>query len=190
MTWQIDPAHTSITISVKHMMITTVRGMFALVDGEMNVDEQHPADSHVKVRIDAASVNTGNEQRDQHLRSADFLDVEKYPYITFESTSLERIDDDDFKLHGDLTIRDTTRPITLDAEFHGIVPNLQGGRRAAFSAETKIQREEWGLTWNVALEHGAWLVAKDLKVEIDIAAVEPAEEAAEAEHELAGSTSR
>jgi len=174
MPWSIDPAHTSITVSAKHMMVTTVRGTFAIADGEIHVDAEHPEDSRVSVRIDAASVSTGNEQRDGHLRSPDFLDVEKYPYITFESTAIDRHGEEDFVLRGNLTIRDQTHAVDLDGEFHGIVRDWQGMERAAFSATATIPREEWGLTWNVALEQGGWLVGKDLKVEIDLAAVQEA----------------
>jgi polyisoprenoid-binding protein YceI len=180
MTWQIDLAHSNVTLAVKHMMVTTVRGTLTIADGTLDIDEEHPERSTVEVRLDAASINTGMEARDAHLRSADFLDAETFPHLTFRSTAIEK-HRDDHRLHGELTIRDVTRPVTLDLEFGGVVPNLQGGRRAAFNATTKINREDFGLTWNVALEQGGWLVGKEIKVEIDIAAVDQVEQIAEQE---------
>jgi polyisoprenoid-binding protein YceI len=180
MTWQIDLAHSNVTLAVKHMMVTTVRGTLAIADGTLDIDGEHPERSTVEVRLDAASINTGLEARDAHLRSADFLDAQTFPYLTFRSTAIET-HRDDHRLHGELTIRDVTRPVTLDLEFGGVVPNLQGGRRAAFNATTKINREDFGLTWNVALEQGGWLVGKEIKVEIDIAAVDQVEQIAEQE---------
>jgi len=171
MTWELDPAHSSVAFSTKHMMVTTVRGTIAIDEASIDFDEEHPERSSVEVRLSAASVDTGQAARDQHLSSADFLDAETYPYLTFRSTSVERRGDDDLVLKGDLTIRDVTRPVELEAELDGIVANLQGGRRAAFSASTKINREDWGLTWNVGLETGGWLVGKELKIEIDLALV-------------------
>lgn len=173
MTWQLDSAHSSVTLAVKHMMVTTVRGSMAIEDATLNIDEEHPEQSTIAVRLNAGSINTGMATRDAHLRSPDFLDAEQFPYLTFQSTSIQQRGDD-YKLHGDLTIRDVTRPVILDLEFGGVVPNLQGGRRAAFSARTKINRENFGLTWNVALEQGGWLVSKEIKIAIDLAAVDAA----------------
>jgi polyisoprenoid-binding protein YceI len=171
MTWELDPAHSSVTFSTKHMMVTTVRGTIAIEDASVDFDEEHPERSSVEVRLSAASVDTGQAARDQHLRSVDFLDAETFPFLTFRSTSVKPVGDGEFVLNGDLTIRDVTRPVELEAELGGIVANLQGGRRAAFSASTKINREDWGLTWNVGLETGGWLVGKELKIEIDLALV-------------------
>jgi polyisoprenoid-binding protein YceI len=173
MTWEIDTSHSGVTFSAKHMMVTTVRGTMAIADATLDFDEQHPERSSVTARIDTASIDTRSQPRDAHLRSPDFLDVEQYPTIEFRSRSVER-SGGSWKLHGDLTIRGATHPVVLDAEFHGVQPNLQGGRRAAFSATTTIDREDWGLTWNVALEQGGWLVSKAIRIEIDLAAVEPA----------------
>jgi polyisoprenoid-binding protein YceI len=136
------------------------------------------------VRLDAASINTGVEPRDAHLRSADFLDAQAFPYITFRSLAIDK-HRDDHRLHGELTIRDVTRPVTLDLEFNGVVPNMQGGRRASFGATTKINREDFGLTWNVALEQGGWLVGKEIKIEIDLAAIDAVEVGAAEEVESA-----
>jgi len=175
MTWQLDPAHSAITVSAKHMMVSTVRAALAIRELDIAFDPEAPEGSRVSAVLDAASINTGVEARDAHLRSADFLDAETYPTITFRSTGIERRGDR-WQLHGDLTIRDVTRPVTLDAEIGGLVPDMRGGRRAAFSAFAKIPREDWGLTWNVALESGGWLVSKQFTVEIDLAVVEPAAE--------------
>lgn len=174
MTWQIDLAHSNVSLAVKHMMVTTVRGSMAIKDGTLDIDEQHPERSTVEVRLDAASINTGVQPRDVHLRSADFLDAETFPHLTFRSLAIDKRGDD-HRLHGDLTIRDVTRPVALDLEFGGVVPNMQGGRRAAFSATTKINREDFGLTWNMALEQGGWLVGKEIRIEIDLAAVDAVE---------------
>lgn len=176
--WKLDAAHSQIAFAVKHMMVTTVRGRFDRFEVDVDLDETDPTKSSVVARIDAASINTGADGRDQHLRSADFFDAAQYPEITFRSSRIER-HGDDAKVFGDLTIRGETRPVTLDVEFNGIVPNMQGGRRAAFEATTKLSRKQWGLNWNVALESGGWLVSDDIKVEIDAAFVQAAEEKAE-----------
>lgn len=175
MTWTLDAAHSAVTFSAKHMMITTVRGSMKIADVDLRLDPADPTSSSVRVSLDAASIDTGQEARDQHLRSADFLQTDEHPTIEFRSTSVERTGDDRGRLHGDLTIRGVTRPVVLDAEFGGIVPNMQGGQRAAFSATTRINREDFGLTWNVALEQGGWLVSKEIKIELDLAIVAPTE---------------
>ena len=186
MTWTLDAAHSAVTFTAKHMMVTTVRGTLPIVDLDLDFRPDDAAGSSVRVTLDAAGIVTGQAGRDQHLRSADFLDAEHFPTIEFRSTAVRRVGEDDVMIDGELTIRGVTRPVTLDAEFAGIVPNLQGGRRAAFSATTKIDREDFGLTWNVALEQGGWLVGKEIKIEIDLA-VTAADEvpAAEAEREPA-----
>ena len=168
MTWTLDPAHSAVTFTAKHMMVTTVRGTLPILDLDLDFRPDDPAASSVQVTLDAAGIVTGQAGRDQHLRSADFLETEQFPTIEFRSTSVRRVGDD-VAIEGDLTIRGVTRPVVLDAEFAGIVPNLQGGRRAAFSATTKINREDVGLTWNVALEQGGWLVGKEIKIAIDLA---------------------
>jgi polyisoprenoid-binding protein YceI len=178
MTWTLDPAHSSVTFSVKHMMVTTVRGTMNIKDFELDFDPDDLVRSSVRLSLDAASIDTGQEQRDGHLRSPDFLDVEKYPTIDFASAKIEP-DGDDYKIHGELTIHGTTRPVVLDAEYGGTVRNMQGGTSAGFSATTKINREEFGLTWNVALEQGGWLVGKDIKIEVDLEVVSAAEQVAE-----------
>lgn len=173
MTWNFDPSHSSVNFSVRHMMLTTVRGRFTDVRLDVNFLPEQPAQSSVRAVLAATSVDTDQEARDQHLRSADFLDAATYPEITFVSTAV-RPRGEQYQLDGDLTLHGITRPVTLDVTFEGIAANMQGGRRAAFSATTKISRQDWGLTWNVGLEAGGWLVSDEIKVDIDIALVEPA----------------
>jgi polyisoprenoid-binding protein YceI len=170
-TWTIDTAHTQVDFSAKHMMISTVRGHFAGIDGTIELDEADLVNSSVVVAIDASTVDTGMGQRDAHLRSADFFAVETYPKITFRSTKIERAGDG-YRITGDLTIKDVTRPVVLEAEYLGVVTSMQGGRHAGFAATTRLNREDWGLTWNVGLESGGWLVGKDITLTIDAAADE------------------
>lgn len=170
--WTIDAAHTDILFSAKHMMVTTVRGTFREVEGTLLLDEAEPTRSSAEIRIAAASLESGNQQRDGHLRSADFFDAENHPWITFRSTSIEHRSGDDYRISGDMTIRETTRPITFDATFLGFYAGMQGTRRVALSARTKINRKDWGLGWNVAIEAGGWLVGEDVKIEIEVAADE------------------
>jgi polyisoprenoid-binding protein YceI len=179
-TWNLDTTHTDVIFAAKHMMVTTVRGKFGTVSGSLQLDPENPTAATGSFTIDAASLNTGVEQRDGHLRSPDFFDVEKYPEITFVSTAVVAKGDDDYAVTGDLTIRGTTRPVTLDVEYLGLFVSMGGARRAGFHATTKINREDWGLTWNVGLEAGGWLVGKDVKLEIDLAVEEAAAVVAEA----------
>lgn len=184
MNWTIDPAHSSVTFSAKHMMVTTVRGSMKIRDFDLDFDPNDLAASSVRVVLDAASIDTNQQMRDDHLRSADFLDVATYPELTFRSTEIAPKGGDDYEIRGDLTIRGTTRPVVLKAEYAGTVTNMQGGKSAGFSATTKIDREDFGLTWNVALEQGGWLVGKEIKIEIDLEVMSAATDvAAEAEAE-------
>jgi len=172
-TWVLDPAHTMIEFSGKHMMFTTVKGRFGTFSGTIHLDEQHPQRSSVEVEIDAASLDTRTEMRDNHLRSADFLHVEEHPQITFTSTRLELPAGApvrpglEFKVVGDLTIRGTTREVVLDAEFSGEGTGPFGNQIKAFTAKTKFNRKDFGLAWNVALETGGWLVGDEIKIEIE-----------------------
>jgi polyisoprenoid-binding protein YceI len=172
--FNLDTTHTGVTFSTKHMMVTTVRGKFTAVDGVLNLDLENPASSSGSFTVEAASIDTGVEQRDGHLRSADFFNAEAYPTLRFTSTRVEAKGGDDYRVTGDLTIKDVTRPVTFDVEFLGLYTSMAGARRAGFHATTKINREDFGLTWNVALESGGWLVGKEIKIEIDVAAEEPA----------------
>lgn len=165
-TWTIDPAHSAVEFSVRHMMITTVRGRFAKVSGTLVLDEADVTRSKVEVEIDADSIDTREEKRDAHLRSADFFEVEKYPKLTFVSRRVER-SGDGLKVTGDLTIRDTTKEVVLDVEDLGRVKDPWGGERASFSATGKLQRSDYGLTWNQALEAGGVLVSEDVKLMIE-----------------------
>jgi polyisoprenoid-binding protein YceI len=183
MTWTLDPVHSAVTFSVKHMMVTTVRGGMQIRDFDLDFDPDDLAASSVRVSMDVASINTGQEMRDNHLRSADFFDAGRFPTIEFVSTRIEP-DGGDYRIHGDLSIRGVTRPIVLDAEYAGTVPNMKGGRSAGFSARTRIDREDFGLTWNVALESGGVMVSKDVKIEIDLEVVS-AEQSAEARADVA-----
>src|SRR5438105_2004736 len=160
-TWKIDPSHTNVEFSAKHLMIATVRGRISNVEGSIYADERNPANSSVEVSLKAATLDTRIDQRDQHLRSADFLDVEKFPDITFNSTRVEG-KKDEFKLYGDLTIRGTTKPIVLDVTFEGRTKDPWGGERIGFSARGKIDRREFGLTWNQALETGGVVVGNEI----------------------------
>lgn len=165
-TWNLDPAHSRANFSARHMMVTTVRGGFDKLSGTLEFDPKNPQASSVNATIEAASINTGVGDRDNHLRSADFLDVENYPTITFKSTNVKVTGDDSADVTGDLTIRGVTRPVTLKVEFLGESSGM-GTERAGFEATTKINREEFGLTWNVALETGGVLVGKDITLNID-----------------------
>jgi polyisoprenoid-binding protein YceI len=165
-TWTLDPTHSSIEFSAKHLMITTVKGRFGEVEGKLSANEQSLGSSSVEVTIKAASIDTRTEQRDQHLRSADFLDVENFPAVSFKSTKVEGTKEK-FKLTGDLTIRGTTRPVTLDVTYEGAGKDPWGGQRIAFLATGKIDRREFGLVWNQSLEAGGVLVSNDIKLQID-----------------------
>jgi len=179
MNWQLDKAHTNVSFSVKHMMVANVRGSFEVAAATIDVDEQNPEQSKVVALIDAASVNTGEAQRDGHLRSADFFDAETFPHLRFESTSV-RVDGDDVKIIGNLTIRDVTREVELKGEYEGPLVDLWGNRRSGFEVETTINREDFGLTWNQALEAGGVLVGKKVKIGIEAEIVEQAKEQAAA----------
>lgn len=166
--WKFDPTHSALTITARHLMVTKVRGTFEEMDVHVVVAEE-PRDSTVEVVAKTASVTTGVADRDGHLRSPDFLDVENYPTITFRSTGITP-DGDGWKLSGDLTIRDVTKPVTFDLSFDGSAQDPYGNTKAAFTAAGEIDREDWGLTWNVPLEGGGVLVSKRFGVEFDIQA--------------------
>jgi len=167
-TWKIDPAHTDVAFSAKHMMVTTVRGKFDQVEGEISLDENDPTAASGEIRIAAASLSTGFDARDQHLRSADFFDAGTSPWIVATVRKIAP-KGDDYVVTADVTIRGITKPVTFEAEINGIVPGMRGGRHAGFHLVGKVDREAWGLTWNVALEAGSWLVGRDVKLDIDVA---------------------
>ncbi|MBN2145943.1 MAG: YceI family protein [Anaerolineales bacterium] len=168
MTWKIDAQHTEINFTARHMMISNVRGRFDRFDGSVEFDEQNPSASSVDVQIEAASINTREDQRDGHLRSPDFLDAEKYPLLTFKSKRVEVLDDNHGRIIGDLTIRDITRQVVLETEYSGIARSPWGSTSAGFTATTVINRKDWNLTWNVALETGGWLVSDEIKISIEL----------------------
>jgi polyisoprenoid-binding protein YceI len=165
--WAIDPAHTSVSFVARHLMVAKVRGFFKGVSGSVTVAER-PEDSSVEVSIPAATIDTANETRDAHLRSPDFLDVENYPALYFRSTKLEQTGEGEFRMHGDLTIRDVTRPVVLDVTYEGLARDPYGNEKAAFTATGEIDREEWGITWNQVLETGGVLVGKKVRIELDV----------------------
>lgn len=172
--WTLDPTHTLVEFSAKHMMITTVKGRFGEVTGRIEWNEAEPSASSAEVEIPAASIDTRSEQRDEHLRSADFLDVGSHPALLFRSKRLEGRPakaGDRFQVVGDLTIRGATKEVVLDVVFEGRGKDPWGGERASFSAETKIDRREFGLVWNQALEAGGVLVANEVKIQLEIQAV-------------------
>jgi polyisoprenoid-binding protein YceI len=166
-TWAIDPGHTSAGFVARHLMVTKVRGNFTDVEGVVTVADD-PIQSSVEATLKTASIDTRNADRDAHLRSPDFFDVETFPTISFRSTAVRHVKGDDWKLDGELTIKGVAKPVTLDVEFEGLTPDPWGGQRAAFSASTEVDREEWGLNWNVALETGGLLVSKKIKLELDV----------------------
>lgn len=175
--WQIDPAHSSVDFSVKHMMFTTVRGRFKDVKGTIEIDEQDPSRTRIEVEIAAASIDTGVADRDTHLRSADFLDVGNYPAITFRSTRVEgaiREEGKPFRIIGELTIRGKAAEVTLEATYLGSGKDPWGNIRSGAEASMKIDRRDWGLVWNQALETGGILVGNDIRIELQVQAVQPA----------------
>lgn len=175
MSWQIDPAHSQIQFSARHMMISNVRGRFESFTGQVEFDEEDPTRSTVSVEIDAASINTREPQRDGHLKSPDFLDAEKYPSLRFDSTRVEKVDDSHGRIMGNLTIRDVTREVVLNVEYAGQAKSPWGTTSAGFSATTKINRKDYGLVWNAALETGGVLVGDELTISIDLEIVKQAD---------------
>ena len=164
-TWTFDPAHTTIELVARHLMVAKVRGGFAGFTGSLEIAE-NPTDSKVTIEVDVASVDSGTADRDNHLRSPDFFDVENYPTMKFVSTSV--IDKDDgYVMTGDLTLKGVTHPLTLDVEYFGVIADPWGNAKAVFSATGEVNREDWGLTWNQPIEAGGFLVSKHAKIEID-----------------------
>ncbi len=171
-TWDIDPVHSGIGFSIRHMVIAKVRGRFTKWTGTLHVDEAAPERSSVEVKIDASSIDTGTPDRDNHLRSADFFDVAKFPEITFKSTRVEKAGGDRYKVQGDLTMHGVTKPAVLDMEHGGVGKDPWGGRRSAFSAKTTVDRKDFGLQWNQALETGGLLVGDKVEIDIEVEAVQ------------------
>jgi polyisoprenoid-binding protein YceI len=180
MAFQIDSAHSEIQFSARHMMVSKVRGSFEKWSGTIAIDPEHPEQAVVDVSIDAASINTRDAQRDGHLKSPDFLDAEHYPTLHFKSTRVEVLGNDRAKLYGDLTIRDVTKPVVLDVEYQGSAKSPWGSISYGFSGSTKINREDWGLNWNAALETGGWLVGKEIQIDIELGLMQVVEQQAQA----------
>jgi len=178
-TWQLDPTHSSVEFSVKHMMMTTVRGRFKDLQATLRGDRDHPDDAGVDATLQVASIDTGVADRDAHLRSADFFDADNHPTINFRSTRIDgnppREEGDRFRLIGDLAIRDTTMEIVLECEYQGRGKDPWGKTRAGFSFRTEIDRREWGLKWNQAIETGGVLVANKVRIEGEVQFVKDGE---------------
>jgi polyisoprenoid-binding protein YceI len=168
--WDIDPTHSRIGFAAKHAMVATVRGQFLSYSGEVHLDEETPANSTVRLSIDVASVDTGNADRDNHLRTKDFFDIDAHPQITFVSTKVEKADDDVYTLIGDLTINGNTNPVAVEFELTGTSNDPWGNFRAGFEGKATINRRDWGLGWNVPLDKGGVLVSEKVKLEFDISA--------------------
>ena len=171
MRWNIDPSHSAAEFSVRHLMITNVKGRFGQLSGSIELDTDHPETSRVDVTIDATSIDTRDEKRDTHLRSADFFDTEKFPTLTFKSTSVKKAGDG-FEVTGDLTMHGVTKSITLEVdELSAPGKDPWGNTRVGTSAKAKINRKDWGLNWNAALETGGVLVGEQVKISIDVSLV-------------------
>lgn len=166
--WTIDNAHSEVAFAVKHLMISTVRGRFANVSGQVDFPAGEYGDARVEVTIDAASIDTREDKRDAHLRSADFFDVERFPTLTFKSRRVQAIKGDSFQLVGDLTIKGITREVVLDVDVEGFQKDPWGNQKAGFSASARVNRKDFGLTWNAALETGGVLVGEDIKIALDV----------------------
>lgn len=167
-TWKVDAGHTSVEFSVRHLMITTVKGRFAEVAGTVITDDADPARGEVDITITAASIDTREPQRDGHLRSADFFETEKYPTITFRSTRIENVKGNEFTLVGNLTMHGVTKEVALAVTSEGRARDPWGGERAGFTATATVKRSDFGLTWNQALETGGVLVGDDIKISLDV----------------------
>ncbi|MEM7335659.1 MAG: YceI family protein [Chloroflexota bacterium] len=175
MAWHIDSAHSHIYFSVRHMMISKVRGSFESFGGEVSFDPENLTATAVHITVDVNSLATKNADRDGHLASPDFLHAERFPKLVFQSTKIEQIDEQTGKLYGNLTIKDVTKPVVLDVEYAGTAKSPWGTTSAGFSATTSINRVDWGLTWNQALETGGVLVGEKIKIEIELELVQQAE---------------
>lgn len=179
MRWTLDDAHTTIGFSARHMGLSTVRGRFTKFEGRIEGDPQDIRGLRGRVEVDMASADTGQEQRDEHLRTSDFFDVAAHPKMIFESTRITPRGDGRYKVHGDLTIRGVTHPVELDYEHAGEGTDPYGNRKIGGTLTGQIKRSDWGLKWNVALETGGWLVSDKIKLEIDFQATQDAAGAGE-----------
>jgi polyisoprenoid-binding protein YceI len=167
-TWILDGAHSEVGFAVRHMMISTVKGSFTKVEGTLQFDPANLAGATFEGKIEVASIDTRDAQRDNHLRTGDFFDAENHPYITFTNTKVTEVNGNEFKLAGDLTIRGVTKPVVLVGEFLGTNVDPWGNTKAGFTASAKINRKEFGVNWNVALEAGRLLVSDEVKLTLDL----------------------
>lgn len=164
--WVLDPSHSELGFKVKHLMISNVKGYFSEFEGTINGEDF--SKSPIEVKIDTTSVSTNSADRDKHLKSGDFFDAEKYGTMTFKSKSIEKVDDDEYKLKGDLTIKDISKEVALDVDFGGINKDPWGNEKMAFEISGKINRKDWGLNWNSALETGGVLVGDEVKINAEV----------------------
>ena len=169
-TWVLDPSHSEIGFTARHAMVTKVRGKFDEFEGTIVIDGANPSNSSATFTAQLASFNTGNEQRDGHVKGADFFDVDNNKTLEFKSTSV-KVDGDDFELVGDLTIKGATKSVKIRGEFSDIVKDPFGNSRVGFEGKTELSRKDFGLTWNVALETGGWLVSDEIKIHLDLSAI-------------------
>ena len=172
--YNLDPAHSRLGFVARHAMVTKVRGSFKEVDGKGYFDASDPSQSWLEVTIQAASIDTGNESRDGHLRTNDFFDPENYPEIRFRSTNVEQLDERSYRVTGDLSIKDTTKPITVDLEVTGPAVDPWGNTRIGLEGSVVVNRRDWGINWNAALDAGGVLVSEKVTLEFDVAAVRQA----------------
>ncbi len=172
--YTIDPTHSRIGFQARHAMVTTVRGHFEDFEGTFTLDEANPSASTAQLTIQAVSVTTSQQQRDEHLRSSEFFDPATYPTLSFTSTSIEKTGDDEYAVTGDLTIKDVTKPVTLDLTFSGGAKDPFGNNRVGFEGTAAINRKEWGLVWNAALETGGVLVSEKVKLDFDVSLIKNA----------------
>lgn len=169
--YQLDPAHSQLAFVARYAMVTKVRGLFTDFEGTVHIDAESPTSSTAELRIKAASIDTGQDQRDAHLRNEDFFDVENHPEIVFTTTRVEPLDDDRYRVTGDLAIKGVSRPVSVDLEYTGSAKDPFGNLRAGFEGRGEINRKDWGLNWNAALETGGFLVGDKIKLELDISAI-------------------
>jgi polyisoprenoid-binding protein YceI len=172
-TWTIDPAHSSAEFAVKHLMVSTFKGNFRSLEGTVHLDEDNPASSSVVASVDVASVDTQNPERDAHLRSDDFFNADLYPKMTFRSTRVEQVGEKNWKVIGDLTIRDVTKEVVLDTEYEGRIVDPWSSERIGFAARTELSRKEFGVRWNTFIESGGVVVGDKVRIGLNIEIVRP-----------------
>ena len=175
--YTLDPAHTRLGFVARHAMITKVRGQFDEFDSRAHIDFTDPSQCSAEIMIEAASIDTRNEQRDGHLRTNDFFDIPNHPKITYRSTAVEKVDDATYRLTGDLTIRGVTNPVTIDFEFTGAAKDPFGNQRVGFEGSTVVNRKDWGIEWNAPLETGGVLVSEKITIEVEVSAIQVMPEA-------------